>query len=120
VVWLVGVALASAPLTSPWSFYSQTAICIPLPITRTDFPGHPYSFAIIIVLNFVLFLFVSVGQVSGCHTPLFQGLDDDTIFIYGLNCLLRTKIGMSKNHTHALSNTHSHPVISLYLQMKKC
>jgi hypothetical protein len=33
------------------------------PITKTDFPGQPFSFAVIIVLNFVLFLCVSEGQV---------------------------------------------------------
>jgi hypothetical protein len=66
VVWCVGLALAAIPLlpvTSHWQFYSQTAICIPLPITNNDFPGQPFSFAVIIVLNFVLFLCVSVGQV---------------------------------------------------------
>jgi hypothetical protein len=66
VVWCVGLALAAIsllPVTSHWQFYSQTAICIPLPITRNDFPGQTYSFSIVIVLNFVLFLCVSVGQV---------------------------------------------------------
>jgi hypothetical protein len=66
VVWCVGLALATIPLlpvTSHWQFYSQTAICIPLPITNNDFPGQPFSFAVIIVLNFVLFLCISVGQV---------------------------------------------------------
>jgi hypothetical protein len=66
VVWCVGLALAAIPLlpvTSHWQFYSQTAICIPLPITNNDFPGQPFSFAVIIVLNFVLFICVSVGQV---------------------------------------------------------
>jgi hypothetical protein len=66
IVWCMGLALAAIPLlpvTSHWQFYSQTAICIPLPITRTDFLGHSYSFGVIIVFNFVLFLCVSVGQV---------------------------------------------------------
>jgi hypothetical protein len=66
IVWCVGLALAAIlllPVTSHWQFYCQTAICIPLPITKTDFPRQPFSFAVIIVLNFVLFLCVSVGQV---------------------------------------------------------
>ena len=50
-------------MTSHWQFYSQTGICIPLPITRNDFEGHGYSFGILIVLNFVLFLLIAVGQV---------------------------------------------------------
>nr|KAG5712611.1 hypothetical protein BaRGS_029666 [Batillaria attramentaria] len=66
VVWVVGLVLASVPLlpvTSHWQFYSQTGICIPLPITRNEFPGHGYSFSIFIVLNLVLFLFIAAGQV---------------------------------------------------------
>ncbi|KAL8571821.1 hypothetical protein ACOMHN_053979 [Nucella lapillus] len=65
VVWGLGVILASIPLlpgTSHWAFYSQTGICIPLPVTRTDFPGRHYSFAIMIVLNLVMFLLIAVGQ----------------------------------------------------------
>ncbi|XP_070183634.1 G-protein coupled receptor GRL101-like [Littorina saxatilis] len=67
VAWLCGVILAAIPLlpaTAHWHFYSQTGICIPLPITRSEFAGHGYSFSIIIVLNFVLFLFICAGQVS--------------------------------------------------------
>jgi hypothetical protein len=66
IVWCVGLSLATIPqlpVTSHWRFYSQTAICIPLPITNNDFPGQPFSFIVIIVLNFVLFLCISVGQV---------------------------------------------------------
>nr|KAG5696554.1 hypothetical protein BaRGS_030422 [Batillaria attramentaria] len=66
VVWAVGILLAAVPLlpvTSYWNFYGQNGICIPLPITRADFPGHSYSFAVIIVLNFVLFVMIATGQV---------------------------------------------------------
>ena len=66
-VWLLGGALAAVPLlpvTSHWSFYSQTAICIPLPITTTYFPGQGYSFAVIVVLNFALFVLIAAGQMS--------------------------------------------------------
>ena len=37
-VWMVGVALATVPLlplTSHWEFYSQTGICIPLPVNKS-------------------------------------------------------------------------------------
>ena len=64
--WVAGLLMALIPLlpmTSHWQFYSQTGICIPLPITRNDFEGHGYSFGILIVLNFVLFLLIAVGQV---------------------------------------------------------
>ncbi|KAL8615353.1 hypothetical protein ACOMHN_023073 [Nucella lapillus] len=65
LVWGVGLFLALIPLlpvTSHWGFYRQTGICLPLPFTSVDFPGHAYSFTIMIVFNFVLFLFIAVGQ----------------------------------------------------------
>ena len=67
LAWATGISLAAAPLlpvTSHWLFYSQAAICVPLPITRRDFAGRDYSFAVIIVFNFILFLFIAAGQ--GC------------------------------------------------------
>ena len=65
LAWLVGLTLASCPFlpaASPWAFYSHTATCLPLPITRTTFPGHTYSFSIMIVFNFILFLVIATGQ----------------------------------------------------------
>ncbi|XP_070177756.1 G-protein coupled receptor GRL101-like [Littorina saxatilis] len=66
--WLLGVGVAAIhipllPATSHWQFYSQTGICIPLPVTRNDFTGQNYSFGVMIVLNFVLFVLMAVGQV---------------------------------------------------------
>ena len=66
VLWTMGTVLAAVPLlpaTSSWHFYSQTGICIPLPVTRQDFPGHGYAFAVMIIFNFVLFLLIAAGQV---------------------------------------------------------
>nr|KAG5699356.1 hypothetical protein BaRGS_008264 [Batillaria attramentaria] len=66
VAWVAGHVVAAVPLipaTSHWQFYSQTGICIPLPVTRADFPGHGYSFAIMIVVNFTLFIVIAVGQL---------------------------------------------------------
>ena len=43
VVWILGLTLAAVPLwptNSHWNFYSQTGICLPLPITRTSFTGQ--------------------------------------------------------------------------------
>ena len=34
VGWVMGLGLASVPLVSHWQFYSQTGICVPLPVTR--------------------------------------------------------------------------------------
>ena len=64
--WLVGVVLAAVPLlrfTEHWEFYSQTGICIPLPITRKVFPGSDYSFLVVIIVNLILFLLVALGQL---------------------------------------------------------
>ncbi|KAL8597223.1 hypothetical protein ACOMHN_051536 [Nucella lapillus] len=65
-VWLVGLLLALVPLLpfeSSWEFYSQSGICIPLPITRKKFGGSDYAFGVMIILNFLLFLFIAVGQL---------------------------------------------------------
>ena len=65
VLWIIVTVLAAVPLlpvTSSWHFYGQTGICIPLPVTQQDFPGHDYAFAVMIVFNFVLFLFIAAGQ----------------------------------------------------------
>ena len=65
MIWTFGVCVAALPLLpalSHWDFYGQTGICIPLPITRLSFRGHHYSFGIMIVLNFILFVLVASGQ----------------------------------------------------------
>ncbi|KAL8611100.1 hypothetical protein ACOMHN_064390 [Nucella lapillus] len=65
LTWLVGCLLALLPLlpvTSHWKFYSQTGVCIPLPVTRRTFKGRVYSFSVMIVFNFILFLLISGGQ----------------------------------------------------------
>ena len=64
-VWAVGILLAGLPLlslTNDWLFYGQTGICIPLPVTRSDFPGHSYAFGVMIVANFILFVVIAAGQ----------------------------------------------------------
>ena len=63
-VWSVGVLLAGLPLlslTDDWQFYDQTGICIPLPVTRSDFPGHSYVFGVMVVGNFVLFVVITAS-----------------------------------------------------------
>ena len=67
IAWAVGAVLAAVPLlpvTSSWQFYGQSGICIPLPITRRTFPGQGYSFGVVVVFNFVLFLLIAVGQAA--------------------------------------------------------
>jgi hypothetical protein len=65
VTWLLGFLLAAVPLlpvTSHWQFYSQTGICIPLPVTRQEYEGRYYATGVLIIFNFVLFLLIAVGQ----------------------------------------------------------
>nr|KAG5698842.1 hypothetical protein BaRGS_019694 [Batillaria attramentaria] len=66
IAWAVLFVVAAVPLlpvTSHWEFYSQTGICISLPITSNDFAGHTDSFSVVIILNFVLFVMIAAGQV---------------------------------------------------------
>ena len=66
VMWAVGSLLAVIPLlpkTSHWQFYSHSGICVPLPITRKQFGGSDYAFGVMIVLNFVVFVLIAVGQL---------------------------------------------------------
>ena len=88
--WATGLTLAMVPLlpnVAHWHFYRQTGICLPLPVTRTRLTGHTYSFAVVIILNFVLFLLIVAGQAAiyvsiqantlmGCRTnQQSQGMD---------------------------------------------
>nr|KAG5711597.1 hypothetical protein BaRGS_016779 [Batillaria attramentaria] len=64
--WAMGFILAVIPLlpmTSGWEFYSQTGICIPLPVTRQTIGGHDYAFRVMVALNLVLFVLIAVGQL---------------------------------------------------------
>ena len=63
--WFVGLLLAfipMLPMTAHWNFFSQTGICIPLPVTRQDFRGKGYSVSVFVVFNFVLFILIATGQ----------------------------------------------------------
>ena len=65
ITWLVGLLLALVPLlpvTSHWEFYSQTGICLPLPVTRRDFKGKTFSIGVFLVFSFVLFMLIASGQ----------------------------------------------------------
>ena len=51
-------------MTTHWDFYGQSGTCIPLPFSgNSHFLGHDYSFGIMIILNFALFLTIAVGQI---------------------------------------------------------
>ncbi|XP_070173937.1 G-protein coupled receptor GRL101-like [Littorina saxatilis] len=64
-VWIGGFVLAGVPLlpvTSHWRFYSRSGLCVPLPVSRDDYPGHVYAFVVFNVVKFVIFLVVAVAQ----------------------------------------------------------
>nr|KAG5687712.1 hypothetical protein BaRGS_024191 [Batillaria attramentaria] len=62
--WTLGLILASVPLIPPeWTFYGQTGICLPLPITRRPFPGQQYAFGVFVIFNFFLFVLIGAGQL---------------------------------------------------------
>ena len=66
VTWVVATCVAVVPLlpfTSHWQLYDQTGLCVPLPVARGLSSNSVYSFAVLIVLNFVLCLLIAVGQV---------------------------------------------------------
>jgi hypothetical protein len=67
VCWMLGILLAAVPVLPAfhhWQLYGGTGICLPLPTATDTFPGWHYSFGVTIVFNFVLFLFVALGQAS--------------------------------------------------------
>ena len=64
LTWMIGFAIALIPIFNKhWDFYQQNAICVPLPITRLDFPGHYYAQSVFLVLNLSIFLIIGVGQM---------------------------------------------------------
>ena len=79
MAWVLGLCLASVPLLVPhWQFYSHTGICIPLPVTRQRFGGQEYSFGVIIVFNFILFLVIAVGQGFIYHSVRMNAMTINT------------------------------------------
>ncbi|XP_076442765.1 uncharacterized protein LOC143281438 [Babylonia areolata] len=61
-LFLYVFAVLGLIVTSHWEFYKQSSICLPLPVTRQYFKGQAYSFSVMVVLNFILFLLIAVGQ----------------------------------------------------------
>ncbi|KAH9499556.1 hypothetical protein Btru_078108 [Bulinus truncatus] len=63
--WILGFSLALIPAVySEWEIYSSNGMCLALPLNTGHFKGWEYSFAVFVILNFVLFMFIAVGQVA--------------------------------------------------------
>ena len=63
VAWLLVIIVATAPLGfGDGAFYTRSAVCLALPLTRDRPSGWEYSTAIFIGFNFVAFLLIAAGQ----------------------------------------------------------
>ena len=60
--WVGGAVLATVPAASPWNDFSQTSLCVPLPVSQGRLSGHPYALGVLVVLNTTLMLLTAAGQ----------------------------------------------------------
>ena len=68
--WLVGVVLATVPLlpvASHWRLYSQSALCLPTPVSTTQSAGQDYVVAVLVVLRLTLAVLMCVAHVLTYH-----------------------------------------------------
>ena len=65
IVWMLGIFASLIPIGFiEGGLYSQTGICLALPITRARFEGWGYSFGLFAVCNLLVCLSVAIGQWS--------------------------------------------------------
>ncbi|OWF35041.1 G-protein coupled receptor GRL101 [Mizuhopecten yessoensis] len=66
-VWLITWSIAVLPLFPikyfKGQFYSRSAVCLALPLTREWPAGWEYGTAIFIFVNFIIFISIAIGQV---------------------------------------------------------
>ncbi|KAH9498141.1 hypothetical protein Btru_008365 [Bulinus truncatus] len=66
--WVIGFVVALTPAVVPeWQIYSSNGLCLALPLSTTGsykLPGWEFSMAVYVILNFVLFLFIALGQLG--------------------------------------------------------
>ncbi|XP_060074437.1 relaxin receptor 2-like [Ylistrum balloti] len=68
-LWIVSVTLAIIPIVYfKGQFYSQSSVCLALPLTGEERPGTQYSFAVFVCLNSAVFLVIVIGQISICKS----------------------------------------------------
>ena len=68
--WLVGVVLATVPLlpaASHWRLYSQSALCLPTPVSTTHSAGQDYVVAVLVVLRLTLAMMMCVIHILTYH-----------------------------------------------------
>ncbi|KAH9498143.1 hypothetical protein Btru_008372 [Bulinus truncatus] len=66
--WVIGFVLALVPAVVPeWKIYSSNVLCLALPLSTEGFekpPGWELSMAVYVILNFILFICIALGQVG--------------------------------------------------------
>ena len=63
VVWVSCLILASLPLTAQWRFFGQQALCVPLPHKQSSSFESPYTYGVMVLLHFVLFILCSLCEI---------------------------------------------------------
>jgi len=67
VSWIFSWTVAVLPVLHTayfkGSFYSTTGVCLALPLTRRRPPGWLYAFLVFVILNFVAFFMIAIGQL---------------------------------------------------------
>ncbi|XP_033726621.1 G-protein coupled receptor GRL101-like [Pecten maximus] len=69
ILWTAAVTLAIIPVVTPLEsyfkgeFYSQSSVCLALPLQGDTRPGTGYSFAVFVCLNSFVFLTIVVCQI---------------------------------------------------------
>ncbi|XP_055888121.1 G-protein coupled receptor GRL101-like [Biomphalaria glabrata] len=64
LVWFFGFLIALIPITfTEWNIYSSNGLCVALPLGSTEHDGWIFSFIVFVVFNFILFLFIALGQI---------------------------------------------------------
>ncbi|KAH9491360.1 hypothetical protein Btru_031330 [Bulinus truncatus] len=63
--WFIGFVFALTPvIVTDWEIYSSNGLCLPLPLSSKRYQGWQYSMAIFVILNFLLFLLIAIGQAA--------------------------------------------------------
>lgn len=76
VVWIIVLIfgiLPALPIAYFEGFYSRSAVCLALPLTRDKPSGWEFSTAIFIFVNFALFTLIAIGQLMIYREVLLAG-----------------------------------------------
>ncbi|GFN88150.1 relaxin receptor-like protein [Plakobranchus ocellatus] len=65
IAWVFGISTAILPLTPlarDWVVFASSGMCLALPLQSERLPGWQYSAVLFVGVNFILFLFIGIGQ----------------------------------------------------------